>query len=124
MTYYVNKETVGIYPAGEANMGRAKAARLVAGVWEKPANGGKCAGIVLNDTNLDGEVLTVQTAGIAKVVCATSTLAIDSLVTVDTDGQIRGVAGSSDYILGQVLEAGAAGKIVPVLLAIDAIPKA
>jgi len=119
MTYHVNKKTLGIYPAGEANMGPHKAVRIVSGAYEKPANGGEVAGVVLNDTNLDGEVLTVQVDGIAKMVCATSTLAIDSLVTVDTDGKVRGVAGSGDFIVGQILEAGASGKVVPVRLTLN-----
>ena len=118
MAYTVNQQNVGVYPAGEANMGPNKAVRIVAGALEKPEAGGQCFGVVINDTNLDGEALTVQTTGIAKIVCAAS-IATGALVTVDTDGKASAAATTDQYILGKILEVGAANKVVPIQLIKD-----
>lgn len=117
-SYEVNKVNVGIFPAGSANLGRYRAVRLVAEALEKPEAGGQCFGICQADTNLDGEVVAVQVSGIGEIECA-ATIATGALVTVDTDGKASAAATTDQYILGKVLQAGVAGKIVPIKLILD-----
>ena len=117
-SYEVNKEVVGIFPAGEANLGRYTAVRLVAETLEKPEAGGQCFGIVQADSNLDGEVVAVQVSGIGEIICA-ATIATGALVTVDTAGKASAAATTDQYILGKILQAGVANKVVPIQLILD-----
>lgn len=118
MSYEVKGDVIGIFPAGAADLGRYTAARIVAGEIVKPTAAGQCAGIVQIEDNLDGQVVAIQTSGIAKVLCS-GTVSQDALVTVDTDGKVSAAAGSGEFILGQALEAGAAGKIIAVRLILN-----
>lgn len=118
MAYTVNKETIGVYPANAADIGANIAVRIDAGEIKKPTAGGQCIGINTSSTNAAGEAVTVQTSGIAKIVCAAS-IATGALVTVNTDGKASAAATTDEYVLGKILEVGANGKVVPILLIKD-----
>lgn len=115
MAIFLNKENFGIFPAGVAGLERYQAVRVVARELQDPTAAGRVTGVVDLDEPKLGQATQIQISGIAKVRCS-GTVAQDDEVTTDSDGLISAAATVGQYILGQALDAGAAGEIISVIL--------
>jgi hypothetical protein len=115
MSINLNQQYIGIFPAANDTLVRYTGLKLVNGQLETAGAGEQCLGVCDLDAPREGQAVQVQVEGIAKVIAA-GTIAADTQVTVDANGQLV-AAGGGDYILGYTIKAvGAANEVGEVYL--------